>query len=90
MPTSVELLRASRAHNPPSRVQYLFKPDNFNKWIVASGAFNHGPVREFENHPIWASDPKLKMLPQEGEFGHPRGWPYHPTPEVERIRVVPQ
>jgi hypothetical protein len=49
----------------------------FNKWIVASGAFNHGPVREFENHPIWASDPKLKMLPKEGEFGHPRGWPYH-------------
>ncbi len=76
------------ARNPEGAkefLRYLFKPDNFNKWIVASRAFNHGPVREFEKHPIWASDPKLKVLPKEGEFGHPRGWPYRPTPEVARI-----
>ena len=51
-------------------------------------AFNHGPVREFETHPIWATDEKLKILPLEGEYGHPRGWPYHPNPEVARIDEV--
>ena len=29
-------------------------------------------MREFETHPIWATDEKLKILPLEGEFGHPR------------------
>lgn len=66
-------------------IQYLFESENFNKWIVASNAFNHGPVREYEQHSIWSSDPKLKVLPKEGEFGHPRGWPYHPSPEVAKI-----
>ena len=42
-------------------------------------------MREYESHPIWATDPKLTVLPKEGEFGHPRGWPYHPSPEVARI-----
>lgn len=69
-------------------LRYLFEPENFNKWIEASMAFNHGPVREFEAHPIWTTDPKLKVLPKEGEYGHPRGWPYHPTPEVARIDEV--
>lgn len=79
------------ARNPEGArefLRYLFEPENFNKWVVASMAFNHGPVREFETHPIWATDEKLKILPLEGEFGHPRGWPYHPNPEVARIDEV--
>jgi multiple sugar transport system substrate-binding protein len=69
-------------------VKYLFQPDNFNKWIVASNAFNHGPLRNYETHPIWSTNPKFAMLPKEGEFGHPRGWPYRPTPEVARVEEL--
>jgi multiple sugar transport system substrate-binding protein len=76
------------ARNPEGAkefIKYLFQPDNFNKWIVASNAFNHGPLRGYEQHPIWTKDPKLAMLPKEGAYGHPRGWPYRPSPEVARI-----
>jgi multiple sugar transport system substrate-binding protein len=79
------------ARNPEGAkefLKYLYQPDNFNKWIEASNAFNHGPLRAYENHPIWATNPKFAMLPKEGDFGHPRGWPYRPSPEVARVEEL--
>jgi multiple sugar transport system substrate-binding protein len=66
-------------------IRFLFRKENYDAWIVASGAFNHPPLRSFADHPIWARNPKLAMLPKEAEFAHPRGWPAKPSDAVQRI-----
>ena len=68
-------------------VRFLFQKQNFDNWIVASNAFNHPPLRNFADHPIWAQNPKFAMLPKEAEYAHPRGWPGKPTDAVQRIQV---
>ena len=52
---------------------------------MASNAFNHPPLRNLADHPIWARNPKFAMLPKEAEYAHPRGWPAKPNEAVRRI-----
>jgi len=66
-------------------MQYLFRKENYDAWIVASNAFNHPPLRHLADHPIWAKNPKFAMLPKEAEFAHPRGWPAKPSDAIQRI-----
>ena len=66
-------------------IQFLFRKENYDAWIVASNAFNHPPLRHLADHPIWAKNPKFAMLPKEAEFAHPRGWPAKPSDAVQRI-----
>jgi len=66
-------------------IQFLFRKENFDAWIVASNAFNHPPLKNLADHPIWARNPKSAMLPKEAEFAHPRGWPAKPSDAVQRI-----
>jgi multiple sugar transport system substrate-binding protein len=68
-------------------IKFHFKKENFDKWIVASNAFNHPPLRNFADHPIWANNPKFKMLPAEAEYAHPRGWPAKTNAAVNLIEV---
>ena len=68
-------------------VQFLFKKENYDEWVVASNAFNHPPLRHFADHPIWARNAKFAMLPKEAEFAHPRGWPAKPNDAVGRIEA---
>ena len=66
-------------------IQFHYRKENFDAWIVASNAFNHPPLRHFADHPIWARNPKFAMLPKEAEFAHARGWPAKPNDAVGRI-----
>jgi multiple sugar transport system substrate-binding protein len=66
-------------------IQFLFHKENFYAWIVASNAFNHPPLKNLADHPIWARNPKFAMLPGEAQYGHPRGWPAKPNDAVGRI-----
>jgi multiple sugar transport system substrate-binding protein len=66
-------------------IAYLFQKQNFDAWIVASNAFNHPPLKNLADHPIWARNPKFAMLPKEAEYAHPRGWPAKPNEAVQRI-----
>jgi multiple sugar transport system substrate-binding protein len=66
-------------------LRFFYEEENYSAWIAASNAFNHAPVRHFENHPIWSKDPKLAMLPKEGEYAHARGWPAPPNHRVAQI-----
>ena len=66
-------------------IVYLFQKQNFDAWIVASNAFNHPPLKNLADHPIWARNPKFAMLPKEAEYAHPRGWPAKPSEAVQRI-----
>ena len=67
--------------------QFLMRKENYDAWIVASNAFNHPPLKNLADHPIWARNPKLAMLPGEAEFAHPRGWPAKPSAAVRLIDV---
>jgi multiple sugar transport system substrate-binding protein len=66
-------------------LRFFYEEENYSAWIAASNAFNHAPVRHFENHPVWAEDPKLALLPHEGEYAHARGWPAQPNQYVAQI-----
>ena len=66
-------------------IQYLFRKENFDAFIVAAMGFNMAPLRNLAEHPIWAKNPKLVMLPREAESGHARGWPSRPNDAVRRV-----
>jgi multiple sugar transport system substrate-binding protein len=68
-------------------IKFHFQKENFDAWIVASNAFNHPPLRNFADHPIWARNPKFAMLPKEAEYAHPRGWPAKTNAAVNLIEV---
>jgi multiple sugar transport system substrate-binding protein len=68
-------------------IKFHFQKENFDNWIVASNGFNHPPLRAFAEHPIWARNPKLAMLPKEAEYAHPRGWPAKPNAAVNLVDV---
>jgi multiple sugar transport system substrate-binding protein len=68
-------------------IRFLFQKENYDAFIVAANAFNHPPLKDLADHPIWASNPKFAMLPKEAESIHPPGWPAKPSDAVQRIGV---
>jgi multiple sugar transport system substrate-binding protein len=68
-------------------IKFHFKKENFDKWIVASNAYNHPPLRHFADHPIWTNNPKFAMLPKEAEYAHVRGWPAKTNAAVNLVEV---
>jgi multiple sugar transport system substrate-binding protein len=66
-------------------IQFMFLKENFDAFIVAAMGFNMAPLRNLAEHPIWAKNPKLSMLPKEAEFAHARGWPSRPNDAVRRV-----
>jgi multiple sugar transport system substrate-binding protein len=66
-------------------IQFLFRKENFDAFIVAANGFNMAPLRNLAEHPIWVKNPKLAMLPREAEHAHPRGWPSRPNDAVRRV-----
>jgi multiple sugar transport system substrate-binding protein len=68
-------------------IRFLFQKENYDPWIVASQGFNHPPLRNLADHPIWSQNPKFAMLPKEAEFAHERGWPAKPNAAVQLVQV---
>jgi multiple sugar transport system substrate-binding protein len=68
-------------------IRFLFEKKNYDPWIVASQGFNHPPLRNLADHPVWAQNPKFAMLPKEAEFAHERGWPAKPNAAVQLVQV---
>jgi multiple sugar transport system substrate-binding protein len=68
-------------------IKFLFQKPNYDPWIVASQGFNHPPLRNLADHPIWSRNPKFAMLPKEAEFAHERGWPAKPNAAVQLVQV---
>ncbi len=60
-------------------LRFLFRENNLHEWIQAAAGFNHPMWRSWEKHPVWNSDPRLRMLPAEGVYGRMRGWPAPPS-----------
>jgi multiple sugar transport system substrate-binding protein len=60
-------------------LRFLYQEDKFASWIAAAKGFCMSPFKKFEGHEVWKKDPKLSLLPREGPFTRPQGWPGPPT-----------
>jgi multiple sugar transport system substrate-binding protein len=69
-------------------IRYLFEAENFNQWMEAAAGYNIGPQRDFANHPVFSSDPKIAISPKNLDFGRPYGWPAKPGPVIGEIDVT--
>ncbi len=63
-------------------LRFLYREDNLKEWIQAGAGFNTPMWKSWETHPVWNSDPKLRLLPAEGAYGRVRGWPAPPSDTV--------
>ena len=83
---AIAIWKFSKNQEPAKEfIEFLFRKENYDAWIVASNAFNQPPLRDLADHPIWAKNPKFAMLPKEAEYAHARGWPSKPNDAVRRI-----
>ena len=83
---AIAIWKFSKNQEPAKEfIEFLFRKENYDAWVVASNAFNQPPLRDLADHPIWAKNPKFAMLPKEAEYAHARGWPSKPNDAVRRI-----
>ena len=66
-------------------IQFMFRKESYDAFIVEGNAFNQPPLRDFGNHPIWTKNPKYALLPKDAESAHARGWPSKPNDAIRRI-----
>ena len=70
-------------------LRFFYEEENYSSWVIAGNGFNHAPLGFFVNHPVWAKDLTLAMLPKEGEYAHARGWPApHYIVQVETAYIL--
>jgi multiple sugar transport system substrate-binding protein len=60
-------------------LRFFYKEDKFPTWIAAAKGFGMSPFKRFEGHEVWKKDPNLTLLPREGPYTRPQGWPGLPT-----------
>ncbi|MGH7324015.1 MAG: ABC transporter substrate-binding protein [Candidatus Rokuibacteriota bacterium] len=60
-------------------LRFLYQEDKFGSWIAAAKGFCMSPFRKFEGHEVWNKDAKLTLLPKEGPYTRPQGWPGPPS-----------
>lgn len=60
-------------------LRFLYREENFASWVAAAKGFCMSPFKRFEAHEVWKKDPKLTLLPKEGPYTRPQGWPGSPT-----------
>ena len=73
-------------------LRYHFQREQQNEFIAASGGYNQPLLKEFDQHPIWTSDPKLRPLVGFAKWAHLIGWPGPPTREaqlVSQLYIIP-
>jgi len=60
-------------------LRFFYQEDRYASWIAAAKGFCMSPFKKFEGHEVWKKDPKLTLLPKEGPYTRPQGWPGQPT-----------
>jgi len=60
-------------------LRFLYKEDKFASWLTAAKGFCMSPFKKFEGLDVWKKDQKLTLLPREGPYTRPQGWPGPPT-----------
>jgi multiple sugar transport system substrate-binding protein len=60
-------------------LRFLYQEQSYVSWLNAAKGFCMSPVKKFEGLDVWKKDPKLTLLPREGPYTRPQGWPGPPT-----------
>lgn len=60
-------------------LRFFYQEERFASWLTAAKGFCMSPFKRFEGLEVWKKDPKLTLLPREGPYTRPQGWPGPPT-----------
>jgi hypothetical protein len=63
-------------------IEFLFRKENFDAFIVASNAFNQPPLRDLADPSHLDQEPQVRHAAQRSGYAHPRGWPAKPNDAV--------
>lgn len=73
-------------------MRFLFESEQFSGFIEAGAGFNQPFLKQYDEHPIWSRDPKLKALIGFANWSALSGWPGPPTrgaPLVFNAYIIP-
>ena len=54
-------------------IRFLFQDDNFSNFITVNNGYIQGLTPKWESHPVWDSDPALKIFSTNAKFGRSYG-----------------
>jgi len=55
-------------------IRFLFQDDNFSQFITVNSGYVQGLVPKWEDHPVWDSDPALKIFSTNAKYGRSFGY----------------
>ena len=55
-------------------VRYMFEEKNFSKFLTVNSGYVQGLTRKWEDHPVWSSDPALKIFSTNAKYGRSYGY----------------
>ncbi|MEJ1160924.1 ABC transporter substrate-binding protein [Prosthecomicrobium sp. N25] len=55
-------------------LQFMYEPDQMNAWIAGSSAYCCAPLKAYEKHPIWSSDPNHVAYSKASATLRPNGY----------------
>jgi len=73
-------------------IRFMFQDDNFSQFITVNSGYVQGLTPKWENHPVWDSDPALKIFSTNAKygrsFGHAGPWNRASGAVAEKYIVV--
>ncbi|HEX5501325.1 MAG TPA: extracellular solute-binding protein [Thermomicrobiales bacterium] len=58
---------------------WLMQPEQYNRWLQASGGYNVGVLHAYDDNPVWRQEPGLTPYRDSVQFGRWPGWPGPPA-----------
>ncbi len=55
-------------------IRFMFEDDNFSNFITVNNGYIQGLTPKWETHPIWDSDPALKIFSTNAKYGRAYGY----------------
>lgn len=60
-------------------VRWLMEKPQYDAWMEAGNGYTAGPLKAYENHPVWNKDPKMKPFLDTAKESRWVGWPGPPS-----------
>jgi multiple sugar transport system substrate-binding protein len=55
-------------------IRFLFQDDNFSNFITVNNGYIQGLTPKWESHPVWESDPAIKIFSTNAKYGRAYGY----------------
>jgi multiple sugar transport system substrate-binding protein len=60
-------------------IAWYMQPEQYNQYIETNGGYVVGPFKQYDNHPIWETDPRVRTY-RDGILSEGAKWPGYPGP----------